>query len=175
MTTPQLLRRAVMALLVLLGLAVGALYWFAAWHYPAAGLSGIGQDQYDQAMGTVTRGLVLSRELTFNGFDFVKYRRIGQSYDMLYVWGVARCRSKAGATVLYWVSLEWNAKRNQWQRSEILELGAPGDEIYFTRRQPGQIARVKLALGKILDQLSNHIREAKLCAQPAADLPTPGL
>lgn len=168
------LRRALVAGLGALVVAVGLLVWFGAWHYPAIGLAGIPKEGYRQAMDIAVRGMAASDGLTFTDWDFMKFRQVERGGEA-YAWGAARCRAADGATAFYWVYLEWSKKRGQWLRNYSLELAAPDDEIYFTRTFPGQVARARLALGKILGQLVSHIREARAFAADPSGLQTPGL
>ncbi len=168
------LRRALVAGLGALVVAVGLLVWFGAWHYPAIGLASIPKEGYRQAMDIAVRGMTRSDGLTFEDWDFMKFRQVERGGEA-YAWGAARCRAADGATAFYWVYLEWSKKRGQWLRNYSLELAAPDDEIYFTRTFPGQFARARLALGKILGQLASHIREARAFAANPSGLQTPGL
>jgi hypothetical protein len=158
---------------IVLGL-VAALIWFGAWYYPALGLAGIPKDGYRQAMTTAARGMTRSVGLTFEDFDFLKFRPVERGGEA-YVWGVARCRAKDGSTSFFWIYLEWSRKRGQWLRNFSQELASPDDEIYFTRQTPGQIGRARLALSKLLGQLCAHVREARGAPPASPDLPTPGL
>jgi len=141
-------------------LGLGALVWFGAWHYPAMGLAGIPKTDSRAALEKAARGMTASEGLVFEDFDFAKFREAPTARDA-YAWGAARCRARDGSTVFFWVYLEWSKKRGQWLRNYSLELAAPDDEIYFTRQHPGQLARARLALGKLLGQLAAHIREAR--------------
>lgn len=152
---------------VLLGLA--GLVWFGAWHYPAMGLAGIPRQDYRQAMEIAARGMTASEGLAYEDFDFLKYREVARGGEA-YAWGAARCRARDGSTTFFWVYLEWSRKRGQWLRNYSLELAAPDDEIYFTRQFPGQLARARLALGKLLGQLAAHVREARGLAPDGRDL-----
>ena len=157
----------------ILGLVAG-LVWFGAWYYPALGLSGIPKSGYRQAMDIAARGMTRSVGLEFQDFDFVKFRPVERGGEA-YVWGVARCRAGDGSTAFFWIYLEWSRKRDQWLRNYSLELAAPDDEIYFTREFPGQLTRARLAVTKLLGQLTAHVREARGLPPPAPGLPTPGL
>lgn len=158
---------------LILGLAAGLL-WFGAWYYPALGLSGIPKAGYRQAMDIAARGMTRSVGLTFEDFDFLKYREVARGGEA-YTWGVARCKARDGSTSFFWVYLEWSRKRGQWLRNYSQELAAPNDEIYFTRQIPGQLGRARLTLSRLLGQLAAHVREARNLPPPAPDLPTPGL
>lgn len=168
------LRRLLYALLAMLVLGVGALIWFGAWYYPAMGLAGIPKDGYRQAMDVAVRGMTASEGLTFLDWDFMKFRQVERGGEA-YAWGAARCRSGDGSTAYFWVYLEWSKKRRQWLRNFSEQLAAPGDEIYFTRTFPGQFARARLALEKILGQLAAHVREARAFGGEPPGLQTPGL
>ncbi len=157
---PRIVRLGLRSLLAAAVLAVGALIWFGAWHYPAMGLAGIPKDGYRTALETAARGMTASEGLAFEDFDFEKFREAPTAGDA-YAWGVARCRAGDGSTAFFWIYLEWSKKRGQWLRNYSLELAAPDDEIYFTRQYPGQLERARLALGKLLGQLAAHIREAR--------------
>ncbi len=156
---------------------IGALIWFGAWYYPALGLAGIPKDGYRQAMDIAARGMTATDGLVFEDFDFLKYRDVARGGEA-YAWGAARCKAADGSTTFYWVYLEWSKKRGQWLRNYSLELAAPDDEIYFTRQNPGQFGRARLAGGKLLGQLASRVREA-LAARAAAGtrpgLQSPGL
>lgn len=151
---------------------IGALIWFGAWYYPALGLAGIPKDGYRQAMTLAARGMTATDGLVFEDFDFLKYREVARGGEA-YAWGAARCKAADGSTTFYWVYLEWSKKRGQWLRNYSLELAAPDDEIYFTRQNPGQFGRARLAGGKLLGQLASRVREA-LAARSATAI-RPGL
>lgn len=168
------LRRLLYALLVMIVCGVGALVWFGAWYYPALGLAGIPKDGYRQAMDVAVRGMTASEGLTFQDWDFMKFRNVERGGEA-YAWGAARCRAGDGSTSFYWVYLEWSKKRGQWLRNFSEELATPADEIYFTRTVPGQFLRARLALGKILGQLAAHVREARTFGRNPPDLQSPGL
>jgi hypothetical protein len=153
---------------------VAALIWFGAWYYPALGLAGIPKNDYRQAMDLAARGMTRSVGLTFQDFDFVKFRQVERGGEA-YSWGVARCRAGDGSTSFFWIYLEWSKKRGQWLRNFSQELAAPDDEIYFTREFPGQVGRARLALSKLFGQLAAHVREARGLPPPVPDLPTTGL
>ena len=173
----RLLRLFSLGLLAVLLAGVAGLVWFGAWHYPALGLAGIPKDGYRRAMDIAARGMTATDGLVFEDFDFLKYRDVARGGEA-YAWGAARCKAADGSTTFYWVYLEWSKKRGQWLRNYSLELAAPDDEIYFTRQNPGQFGRARLAAGKLLGQLASRVREA-LAARPAAgnrpDLQSPGL
>lgn len=158
MRPPRALRLAGWSALGLTVLCVGLLVWFGAWHYPAFNLADLTKADYRQAMDRAARGMAASDNLTFEAFDFLKYREVSRGGEA-YVWGAARCRTADGAAERYWVYLEWSAKRGQWLRNYSLVLAAPDDEIYFTRQTPGQLGRAALALRKLLGQLRSHVRE----------------
>uniref|UniRef100_I2PYI7 Uncharacterized protein n=1 Tax=Desulfovibrio sp. U5L TaxID=596152 RepID=I2PYI7_9BACT len=154
------LRRALYAGLAVVILVLGAVVWFGTWYYPAMGLAGIPKDGYRQAMELAARGMAASEGLAYEDFDFLKFRQVERGGEA-YAWGAARCRAADGSTSFYWVYLEWSKKRGQWLRNYSLELAAPDDEIYFTRFEPRQLGRARLALGKLLGQLAAHVREAR--------------
>lgn len=156
----RIARRGLVVLAALAVLAVGGLIWFGAWYYPAMGLAGIPKDGYRQAMEKAARGMTASVGLTFEDFDFLKYREVARGGEA-YAWGAARCRARDGSTAFFWIYLEWSGKRGQWLRNFSEELAAPDDEIYFTRQYPGQLTRARLILGKLLGQLAAHVREAR--------------
>ncbi|WP_428564537.1 MAG: hypothetical protein ACP59X_02395 [Solidesulfovibrio sp. DCME] len=155
-------------------LAVAALIWFGAWHYPALGLAGIPKGDPARAMDLAVRGMTAADGLTFEDWDFRKFRSVQRGGEA-YAWGAARCRTAAGATTFYWVYLEWSNKRGQWLRNYSLELAAPDDELYFTRTFPGQVERARLALSKLVGQLRSHLRETRAFARNPQGLQTPGL
>lgn len=159
MNRGRLLRRMLWSLLAVLVLAVGGLIWFGAWYYPALGLAGIPKDDYGRAMDIAVRGMTAADGLTFEDWDFRKFRTVARGGEA-YAWGAARCRAGDGSTSFYWVYLEWSKKRGQWLRNFSEELATPDDEIYFTRTVPGQFTRARLALGKIFGQLASRVREA---------------
>lgn len=158
---------------VVLGL-VAALIWFGAWYYPALGLAGIPKSGYRQAMDIAARGMTRSVGLAFEDYDFLKYREVQRGGEA-YCWAAARCKARDGSTSFFWIYLEWSKKRQQWLRNYSLELAAPDDEIYFTRQQPGQLGRARLAVSKLLGQLVAHVREARNLPPPGPGLPSPGL
>ena len=163
-----------LGLLAVVLLGVGGLIWFGAWYYPALGLAGIPKSGYRQALDTAARGMTASDGLAFEDFDFSKFRDVARGGEA-YAWGAARCKAADGSTTFYWVYLEWSKKRGQWLRNYSLELAAPDDELYFTRQYPGQMARARLALGKLLGQLAAHVREARQASPERQDLQRPDL
>jgi hypothetical protein len=158
-----------LGLLAVVLAVVGGLVWFGAWYYPALGLAGIPKDGSRQALDIAARGMTAADGLVFEDFDFCKYRDVARGGEA-YAWGAARCRAADGSTTFYWVYLEWSKKRGQWLRNYSLELAAPDDEIYFTRQNPGQFGRARLAAGKLLGQLASRVREA-LAAARTGDRP----
>jgi hypothetical protein len=147
----------------LAGLAVavaGLLVWFGAWYFPAWRLQGFSRDQYREAAAYAARGLAHAEGLSFEDFDFLKYREVTRGSEA-YVWGAARCRAADGGTELAWIYLEWSSKRRQWLRNYSLLLATPDDEIFYTRGHPGQVDRAKLAIGKLLHQLARNVREVR--------------
>jgi hypothetical protein len=160
--------RAVTARRMLGRAAIG----LAAWRWPWPGSlsgsgpgisrlapSGILQDQYREAAAYAARGLAHAEGLSFEDFDFLKYREVTRAPS--HVWGAARCRAADGGTELAWIYLEWSSKRRQWLRNYSLLLATPDDEIFYTRGHPGQVDRAKLAIGKLLHQLARNVREVR--------------
>lgn len=141
-------------------MAVGLLIWFGAWYFPAWRLEGYARDQYREAATFAARGLAHAEGLTFEDFDFLKYRQVEHGGEA-YVWGSARCRAADGGTEFAWIYLEWSTKRGQWLRNYSLVLAAPDDEYFYTRGHPGQWGRAKMAIEKLLHQLSRNVREVR--------------
>lgn len=141
---------------VLLG--VGFMIWFGAWRYPGYGLSGISKADYARAMTVAARGMAISEGLTFEDFDFMKFREVERGSEA-YAWGAARCRAVGGGTEYLWVYLDWSEKRGQWLRNYSLVLADPEDEIYYTRLRPGQRDRAAMALKRIWRMNRLHLWE----------------
>lgn len=160
MTARRLLRRAVIGIACLAAVTAGLLLWFGAWYFPAWRLEGFSKAQYREAAELAARGLAHAEGLSFEDFDFLKYREVTRGSEA-YVWGVAKCRAADGGTELAWIYLEWSTKRGQWLRNYSLLLATPDDEIYYTRTHPGQVDRARLAIGKLLHQLARNIHEVR--------------
>jgi hypothetical protein len=141
-------------------LAAGLLLWFGAWYFPAWRLEGFSKTQYREAATFAARGLAHAEDLTFEDFDFLKYRQVEHGGEA-YVWGSARCRAVDGGTEFVWIYLEWSTKRGQWLRNYSLVLAAPDDEYFYTRGHPDQWGRARMAIERLAHQLSRNIREVR--------------
>ena len=148
---------------------VGVMVWFIVAYYPAMGLAGVAQDDYRQVLTRAIQGRVRVEGRTFVSYDSMKYRTLGAG-QAAYAWGVARCRAEDGATVLYWVTMRWDAKRGQWLRGSLQELVPAGDELYFDRHIPGQVRRACLVLREILGVVWSQLREAGTGVSAGLDL-----
>ncbi|MDQ7833376.1 MAG: hypothetical protein RDU30_16730 [Desulfovibrionaceae bacterium] len=144
----------------LAALTAGLLIWFGAWYFPAWKLEGFSKAQHREAAVFAAKGLAHAEGLVFEDFDFLKYRQVERGGEA-YVWGAARCRAADGGTEFAWIYLEWSAKRGQWLRNYSLILAAPDDEYYYTRTHPSQWGRARMAIDRLLHQLSRNVREVR--------------
>lgn len=152
------MKKPALALLAVLGLAIGAFAFFNGYVYPPSGLKHLSKAQYAQAWEIAARGFCASSDLAYVRPDFLKHRVV-EAGDEAYSWGVARCLTQEGRERLVWIYMEWSTKRRVWTRNYSLVLADDDDEVYFTPAFPGQIRRASTALSKIMKENARHVRE----------------
>lgn len=152
------MKKLLLALVGLLGLAVGSFAFFNGYVYPPFGLESYSREQFGPAWEKAARGFCLSSDLVYEGADFVKYRPVSAGSEA-YAWGVARCRTPDGRQRLAWIYIEWSTKRHLWTRNYSLILADDDDEVYYTPTFPGQYRRASTALSKIFKENARHVRE----------------
>ena len=158
------MKKALLALAVLLALALGGFALFNGYFYPPLGLDGLGKEQYQEAWERAAKGFCASAGLSYQGFapepGMLKYRTVDSGSEA-YAWGTARCLTPDGRRRLAWIYLEWSSKRGLWLRNNSLVLADDDDEILYTPTFPGQLVRAGTALAKIMRENARHIREAR--------------
>lgn len=158
------MKKALLALAILVTLCIGAFAIFNGYFYPALGMKGLAKEQYQEAWVHAAKGFCATTGLVYQGYapapGMLKYRPVGSGSEA-YVWGTAKCLTPDGRQRLVWVYLEWSSKRSLWLRNSSLILADDDDEILYTPTFPGQLVRAATALSKIMQENARHVREAR--------------